>query len=64
MKDKTDGVLLISLVTIITGFLIVCIKLIFKSKCREVNLCYGMIKVERNVELETDIIVDSIPNQV
>ena len=64
MKDKTDGVLLISLVTIITGFLIVCIKLIFKSKCREVNLCYGMIKVDRNVELETDIIVDSIPNQV
>ena len=64
MKDKTDGVLLISLVTIITGFLIVCIKLIFKSKCREVNLCYGMIKVERNVELETDIPIDSIPNQV
>ena len=64
MKDKTDGVFLIALVTIITGFLIVCIKLIFKSKCREVNLCYGMIKVERNVELETDIIVDSIPNQV
>ena len=64
MEDKKDGVFLIALVTIITGFLIVCIKLIFKSKCREVNLCYGMIKVERNVELETDIIVDSIPNQV
>ena len=64
MKDKTDGVFLIALVTIITGFLIVCIKLIFKSKCREVNFFYRMIKVERNVELETDIIVDSIPNQV
>ena len=64
MEDKKDGVFLIALVTIITGFLIVCIKLIFKSKCREVNLCYGMIKVERNVELEIDIPVDSIPNQV
>ena len=64
MKDKTDGVLLISLVTIVTGFFIVCIKLIFKSKCRDVNLCYGLIKVERSVELETDIIVDAIPNQV
>ena len=64
MKDKTDGVLLISLVTIVTGFFIVCVKLIFKSKCRDVNLCYGMIKVERNVELEIDIPVDSIPNQV
>ena len=64
MKDKTDGVLLISLVTIVTGFFIVCVKLIFKSKCRDVNLCYGMIKVERNVELETDIPIDSIPNQV
>ena len=64
MKDKTDGVLLISLVTIVTGFFIICIKLIFKSKCKDVNLCYGMIKVERNVELEIDIPVDSIPNQV
>ena len=64
MKDKTDGVLLISLVTIVTGFCIVCVKLIFKSKCKDVNLCYGLIKVERSVELETDIIVDAIPNQV
>ena len=64
MKDKTDGVLLISLVTIVTGFFIICIKLIFKSKCKDVNLCYGLIKVERSVELETDIIVDAIPNQV
>ena len=64
MEDKKDGVFLIALVTIITGFFIVCIKIFFKSKCKDVNLCYGMIKVERNVELETDIIVDSIPNQV
>ena len=64
MKDKTDGVLLISLVTIITGFLIVCIKLVFKSKCSTVNLCYGMLTVKRIVELETDIPIDSIPNQV
>ena len=64
MKDKTDGVLLISLVTIVTGFFIVCIKIFFKSKCNTVNLCYGMLTVKRTVELETDIPIDSIPNQV
>ena len=64
MEDKKDGVILIALVTIITGFLIVCIKIFFKSKCNTVNLCYGMLTVKRNVELETDIPVDSIPNQV
>ena len=64
MEDKKDGVILIALVTIITGFLIVCIKIFFKSKCNTVNLCYGMLTVKRDVELETDIPVDSIPNQV
>ena len=64
MKDKTDGVLLISLVTIVTGFFIVCIKIFFKSKCNTVNLCYGMLTVKRTVELENDILIDSIPNQV
>ena len=64
MEDKKDGVILIALVTIITGFLIVCIKIFFKSKYNTVNLCYGMLTVKRDVELETDIPVDSIPNQV
>lgn len=64
MEDKKDGVILIALVTIITGFLIVCIKIFFKSKCNTVNLCYGLLTVKRIVELETDIPIDSIPNQV
>jgi hypothetical protein len=45
----------ISLVTIITATTALLIKTCVKSKCSDINLCYGLVAVKRNVELETEI---------
>ena len=61
-KFYNDGVTIISLVTIILGCLIMSLKVLFKSKCISVSLCYGLLNIVRKVELETDLIEDKIPN--
>ena len=38
-----DGVKIISLVTIILGRLVMSIKILFKSKCKTVNIYYGLL---------------------
>ena len=55
-----DCVTIISLVTILLGCLVMSIKILFKSKCKTVNLCYGLSNINRAVEIETEI-VDNIP---
>ena len=42
------------------------LKVLFKSKCISVSLCYGLLNIVRKVELETDLMEDKIPvsNQV
>ena len=47
-----DSVLIISLATIASGIIALSLKLCFKSKCSDVSLCKGLIKIHRNVELE------------
>ena len=59
-KFYNDGVTIISLVTIILGCLIMSLKILFKSKCKTVNICYGLLHINRSVEIETEII-DDIP---
>ena len=59
-KFYNDGVTIISLVTIILGCLVMTIKILFKSKCKTVNICYGLLHINRSVEIETEII-DNIP---
>ena len=61
-KFYNDGVTIISLVTIILGCLIASLKILFKSKCISVSICYGLLNIRRQVELETEIIEDKIPN--
>ena len=39
-----------------------CTRILYKSKCKNINLCCGMIVVDRTVELETEI-TDIIPRQ-
>ena len=36
------------------------LKILFKSKCKTVNICYGLLNINRSVEIETEII-DNIP---
>ena len=38
----------------VLGFLAVVIKTALKSKCDETNLCWGLIRIHRRVELESD----------
>jgi hypothetical protein len=47
-----DGVFFISAGTLVTGFLGLCIKHILRSKCEHFNCCFGLISIDRRVDLE------------
>lgn len=51
--ETYDGVFFISLATIIIGAFGLSVKYCLKSKCEHFNLCYGLIKIDRRVDLET-----------
>ena len=61
-KFYNDGITIISITTIILGCLVMSLKILFKSKCQDVNYCFGLLKIKRTVELENDIEIDNIPN--
>ena len=61
MEIYQDSVAMISILSIILGFLVVCFKIIFQSKCKHVDCCYGLCNIERAVELENNTI-DEIPS--
>ena len=61
-KFYNYGVTIISIKTIILGCLVMSLKILFKSKCKDINICYGLLKIKRTVELENDIEIDNIPN--
>lgn len=50
-----NGTFFITALTILTGSVGLCLKYCLKSKCDNVNLCCGLIKIHRNVEIENDI---------
>ena len=49
-----DGVFFITIVTIITTFLGLMLKYCLKSKCGEIDFCWGCLKINRNVEIEQE----------
>lgn len=51
--ETYDGVFFISLATIIIGAFGLSVKYCLKSKCEHFNLCCGLIKIDRRVDLET-----------
>jgi len=51
--DTYDGVFFITISTLLFGCFGLVIKYCLKSKCDNINLCFGLITVHRNVELET-----------
>ena len=57
-----NGTDIIVIISAICAFLLMCTRVLYKSKCKTVNLCYGLINIDRTVEIETDII-DVIPRQ-
>ena len=50
-----NDVLIISLATICSGIIVLGLRLCFKSKCSDVDLCCGLFKIKRNIELEMQI---------
>ena len=50
-----DGVFFITIGTLLFGCIGLSIKYLLKSKCDNVNLCYGLIKVHRNVKVEEEL---------
>ena len=49
-----DGVFFISLSTIVVGAFGLSLKYCLKSKCESFSLCFGLINLKRNVELEVE----------
>ena len=47
---------------IISGFVGLTVKMCLRSKCEDVNLCYGMFAIHRNVEVEEDIEMHRSPS--
>jgi hypothetical protein len=53
--DQYDSVFFISLATLLIGAFGVSVKYCMRSKCEDLNLCFGLVHVKRNVELEARI---------
>jgi len=47
-----DAVFFISIGTMVIGLLSLIIKHCLKSKCEHFSLCFGLIKIDRRVDLE------------
>lgn len=52
--ETFDSVFWLSISTCVFGFLAIVVKTVLKSKCDETDLCWGLIKIHRRVELEKD----------
>ena len=61
MQFYNDSVTIITILSIVLGCSVMTLKVLFKSKCSNVSLCFGLFEIERKVEFETEI-TDEIPN--
>lgn len=50
--ETYDGVFFISLATILVGAFGVSVKYCLKSKCEHFSLCFGLVDIDRRVDLE------------
>ena len=53
--ETYDAVFFITLATLLTGSISLAFKYCLKSKCEHFICCYGLINIDRRVELETEI---------
>ena len=47
-----DAVFFISCGTLLCGFLSLVVKYSLKSKCEHCNICFGLLSIDRRVDLE------------
>ena len=60
--SEFDSVFWITLATLLTGFIGLSIKYCLKSKCSNINICYGCLQIDRAVELEQNEIIEMTEN--
>ena len=49
-----EDITLISLVSLIFGFVILLCKMIYKSKCSDCEICCGLLKIRRDIDKEVE----------
>jgi hypothetical protein len=52
MSDDFNGTFFLSITTAILTFCGVIFSYAYKSKCKECSICVGLIRVQRDVEIE------------
>jgi hypothetical protein len=53
--NEFDSVFFISLATLLVGSFGLTVKYCLRSKCEDISICFGLLKVHRNVNLETEL---------
>lgn len=51
-------ILILTLVGSLTSIILLTLKLCFKSKCSDINLCFGLMKIKREVQFETELKIE------
>jgi len=59
-----DAVFFISIGTMVVGLIGLIIKYCLKSKCEHFSLCFGLITVDRRVDLETEEEIHKIDHNI
>ena len=59
-----EGGTIVIIVGSVFAFLIMLSRIIYKSKCKTISCCWNFINIDRNVEIETDIITDVKNNNI
>jgi hypothetical protein len=59
-----DAVFFVSIATIGAGLLKFIISYMLKSKCSDFNMCWGLIKIKRDIAIERDIEIAQINNNI
>lgn len=52
MPHKMKEFFILTLVSIIATIILASVKICFASKCKNVDVCFGILRVEREVSLE------------
>lgn len=50
--QEYDSVFFLSFFTLLFGFFGVVVKYCLKSKCQNINICFGLFSIDRRVDLE------------
>lgn len=53
--DEFNATFWLSLGTMVLGSLAICLRYAYQSKCENINICFGLLNIHRNIEAEVEI---------